>query len=236
MTDLNTNAPASNSLMTKKQYYSAVSKLGMEEANGKLKRPEYIVLTARLALEGVITADDAKDSWLSFRTKGENKIAGMVLMPKSSDDARASEIRQVIKAGAIEGADFHNTLATANRIIATSGLTGKHEDYLFKLARVQIKKYANAKMTDDEIRGELGINDSDATPKEAKDEATMLADVIKMLDKIEAGKDAKGDDEGRPAYPSEALSQARDLLKRRAAMLYGKSGKTMPAHVSFAKK
>lgn len=214
------NAPFSD----QKSFFKKIEVLGKEEAEGRLKRPEFARYVATASAMSLIGPDDAKEVWTKFRSN--NKITNVMLgghavaNEEKSAGVRISETKKLIEASMRPNeVDFEDVLKRATPIIydEENKKGGNTWDCYVKLARTQIKpEHADKALTNDQIR--VALLPAVKTPKD-KDEQDLLRPLRNQLESIINGKEEKDGKAGRPPVESEELRTALTLIDERIALL-----------------
>jgi hypothetical protein len=201
-----------------KEFMAEIGKMGEKEAAGLVQRAEFAVSVAIAASEGHIngTPKDALEVWTRYRSKHKNKLGDAVKDVEKAAKIRASETLQIIKCGLLPDADFASTLEASRKVIATADfIKGNTWDNMVKLARFQLKdEQEGRKLTPAQIEQAL-------TPAAApdKDELTQIKALIKSMEKLRDGTNDTETTIGKPAFPSDELDAAIDMLSTRLTML-----------------
>lgn len=199
-------------------FMKEVAKMGEKEAAGLTQRADFAVNIAIAAAEGHINATpkDALEIWTKYRSKHAAKLGDAVKDVEKAAKIRASETLQIIRCGLLGSADFASTLEASRKVIATADFVkGNTWDNMVKLARFQLKEeQGDRKLTPAEI-------DTALTPAPAaeKDELVQVKALIKSMEKLRDGTQDTETTIGKPAFPSDELDAAIDMLSTRVTLL-----------------
>jgi hypothetical protein len=215
----------------KNAFFRAARALGAAEAEGALKRPEFMVSTAIATEAGVIGTADAGEAWQAFAAnkKRQEKLGDLVVSTDPGDkvsksgkatNVRVSELRQIILAASKTRGNvgFSDTLTEARAIIVQAKRAGDYkgntQDAFVSIARAQLK-VEDRPLTDEEIYAAVC-----PAPK-AKDrtEIAELEKVAKALDRIIKGSEGTDSSPPKEPFDSEEAQGALKLINERIAVL-----------------
>jgi hypothetical protein len=188
------------------------------EANGLMKRSEFIIKIAIGVAEGVVNLKDADEIWTKYREAVANKVDGQIVAEEKSAKQRISELRQVILAADKPGVSLADRLTSAREIIldqkAEGQVKGNTHDCFISIARAQMK-VEGRNLTDDEVRQAIAPSAKSAERNEKKELEKRIKDLKVLIN----GTEGTPTSPPKEAFPSDAAKAALHLLEKRLAEL-----------------
>jgi hypothetical protein len=188
------------------------------EANGLMKRSEFIIKIAIGVAEGVVNLKDADEIWTKYREAVANKVDGQIVAEEKSAKQRISELRQVILAADKPGVSLADRLSSAREIIldakAEGNVKGNTHDCFIAIARAQMK-VEGRNLNDDEVRSAIAPSQKSAERNEKKELEKRIKDLKVLIN----GTEGTPTSPPKEAFPSDAAKAALHLLEKRLAEL-----------------